>query len=192
MDARAVTMWSRRLPHWEIAEGTYFVTVHCNDSLPQSVLEEVRHCAAEDNSKRELFRRLERYLDRGLGECPLRSAESSRAVLDALRSFDPLRLRLLAASVMPNHLHTVLQTAPGETLRKIMKSIKGFTAWSVNKVLGRKGQLWQDEYFDALVTDQNRLDRVVRYIEENPLKAGLDPEVRVLVLARMYLSRWRV
>jgi putative DNA methylase len=43
----------------------------------------------------------------------------------------------------------------------------------LNKVLGRSGQLWQHESYDHWVRDDDELERVVDYISDNPVKAGL-------------------
>ena len=49
---------------------------------------------------------------------------------------------------MPEHLHTVIQLGPEQTLDKVMKSLKSFTARQINSLLGRRGALWQDQYHD--------------------------------------------
>jgi hypothetical protein len=41
-------------------------------------------------------------------------------------------------------------------------------------MLGLVGQpFWQDESYDRLVRNQTEFDRIVNYIEMNPVKAGL-------------------
>jgi putative transposase len=54
------------------------------------------------------------------------------------------------------------------------RALKRFTARSANKILGLTGQpFWQDESYDHLVREDTEFDRIVRYIENNPVKAGL-------------------
>ncbi|HZD95115.1 MAG TPA: hypothetical protein VE133_12725, partial [Candidatus Sulfotelmatobacter sp.] len=58
------------------------------------------------------------------------------------------------------------------SLADIMKAIKGTSARNINELLGRRGQLWQDESFDRIMRVgefQNKLE----YIMANPLNAGL-------------------
>ena len=43
----------------------------------------------------------------------------------------------------------------------------------INRVLGRRGKLWQDDYWDRYIRDEAHYRKVVHYIESNPVKAGL-------------------
>jgi REP element-mobilizing transposase RayT len=54
-----------------------------------------------------------------------------------------------------------------------MKSIKGFSAREINKLLNRKGSIWQSESFDHIVRDEDELYRIINYVIMNPVKAGL-------------------
>jgi hypothetical protein len=55
-----------------------------------------------------------------------------------------------------------------------MHSLKRFTAREANRILGRTGQpFWQDESYDRLIRNEKEFERTLRYIETNPVKAGL-------------------
>ena len=54
----------------------------------------------------------------------------------------------------------------------IMHSIKLYTARECNRILGRKGQFWQDESYDHCVRNEAELWRIIEYIEMNPVKAN--------------------
>ena len=55
-----------------------------------------------------------------------------------------------------------------------MQSLKRFTAREANRMLGRTGQaFWQEESYDRLVRDETEFRRITRYIEMNPVNAGL-------------------
>ena len=58
-------------------------------------------------------------------------------------------------------------------LASIMQSLKGWTARQCNLALGRRGQFWQHESFDHVIRTQTEWDRVVNYVVNNPVKAGL-------------------
>jgi putative DNA methylase len=58
-------------------------------------------------------------------------------------------------------------------LTGIMHSLKSYTAHEANKRLGRSGQFWQHESYDHWVRDEEELERIVDYINQNPVKAGL-------------------
>jgi REP element-mobilizing transposase RayT len=42
-----------------------------------------------------------------------------------------------------------------------------------NRELGRQGPFWQDESHDRVVRNENELNRVIQYVLDNPVKAGL-------------------
>jgi len=74
--------------------------------------------------------------------------------------------------VMPNHVHILI--TPNVALPKLLKALKGVTAREGNKILKRTGEpFWQHESYDHWVRDQRQFDRILRYIEDNPVRAGL-------------------
>jgi REP-associated tyrosine transposase len=80
--------------------------------------------------------------------------------------------KLRAWVLMVNHVHILIY--PEASLSRITKAIKNFSARQANALLGRKGQpFWQDESYDHWVRDPEELKKIVSYIEENPLAAGL-------------------
>ncbi|HKS36677.1 MAG TPA: hypothetical protein VJW76_05780 [Verrucomicrobiae bacterium] len=63
---------------------------------------------------------------------------------------------------------------PGHTLSDILQSWKSYTSKEANKILHRAGgTLWQAESFDHWVRDDAEHARLVGYVENNPVKAGL-------------------
>jgi REP element-mobilizing transposase RayT len=80
--------------------------------------------------------------------------------------------------VMPDHVHMVLTPLRDEMgaffgLAEIMNGIKGTAAHSVNRVLKRRGRVWQEEYFDRLLRSSESIRAKVEYICENPVRKGL-------------------
>ncbi len=60
------------------------------------------------------------------------------------------------------------------SLRRITQSLKGYSAREANRLLIRTGQtFWQDESYDHWVRDEEELERVVIYLEWDPVRAGL-------------------
>jgi REP element-mobilizing transposase RayT len=94
-------------------------------------------------------------------------------VENALLFFDGERYRMHAWVVMPNHVHALFTPLNGLGLAEILRSWKSFTSKEANKLLGQTGHFWQCEYFDRFIRDAEHFDNVVRYIESNPVKAGL-------------------
>ena len=117
-----------RLPHWERAKGTYFVTFRLTGTLPSQVLEswetERREIEAlakrqgrdlNEQERRRLHdlysERIDTYLDSGVGECWLRNPNVAPMLVRALQFFDGQRYDLHAWCVMPNHVHVVFTVA---------------------------------------------------------------------------------
>ncbi|MCK4298288.1 MAG: transposase [Planctomycetes bacterium] len=58
-----------------------------------------------------------------------------------------------------------------------MRALKSVSAVRVNRLLGRSGRpLWQRNYYDRIVRDENELNRIRQYIAENPARWDMDPE----------------
>jgi putative DNA methylase len=66
----------------------------------------------------------------------------------------------------------------GSPLSTIMHSLKSYTAHEANKLLARTGSFWQHESYDHWVRDEDELERIVAYINANPVKAGLIDRAR--------------
>lgn len=179
-----------RLPHWEAAGATYFVTFRLADSLSKEqrdILEArrkeiLRASEAEgrklDAREKELLEqlfseRMDEFLNKGYGDCHLRDDRCAKIVADALSHFDGERYELQAWCVMPNHVHVVFKPLGEHKLADILHSWKSFTAKECNKVLGRTGAFWMDESFDRIVRDGKEWEARIRYTMNNPVEAGL-------------------
>jgi len=75
--------------------------------------------------------------------------------------------------LMPDHLHWQFQLLNKYTLAEVVKHLKGRTTQLINKSEQRKGSIWQADYFDHQIKDENDLIKQARYIIANPLRAGL-------------------
>jgi len=86
--------------------------------------------------------------------------------------FDGTRYRLLAWCIMPNHVHTLVEPREGFPLDGLLHSWKSFIGHEANKILCRGGEFWQREYLDRYVRNAEHYEKIIAYIEENPVKAG--------------------
>ena len=168
------------LPHFDGGEIPQIITFRLHDSMPQELLESWRQeLLARDgalmNADAEMRRRIEAYLDRGCGSAYLKDARVATLTQDALLHFDGARYRLSAWVIMPNYAHALLAPCPGHKLSDIMHALKSYTAHEANRILRRRGDYWQHEYFDRYIRDAKHFAAAVRYIENNPVKAGLCP-----------------
>ena len=165
--------WHTRgyLPHYDKPGLMEMVTFRLADAMPASRRHEWE-VLFQIKDEREKRTRLEAYLDRGCGECHLRDPRAAAAVEQVIQRFDGRRYRLVAWVVMPNHFHALVELWT-ITLGELLKAWKGVSARAINLVLGRRGQLWQDDYWDRYIRDEEHFGKARRYIESNPVKAGL-------------------
>ena len=188
----------RRLPHLDVPGAAYFVTTCLHGSIPaQGLLDIERHRQQLQNrptppglSKLEVkrtrwkqaFARMDRWLD---GEPAIRYLENpalAQVVVDAFYHFAGQQYDLLGFVVMPSHLHWAfqprdewVQTLANNDLprQRICKSRHQHTALECNWLLDRQGQFWQHESYDHWIRDVDEMERILHYIEANPVKAGL-------------------
>lgn len=146
--------------------------------------------------ERAWFAKFESLLDGStVGPIWLNDERVASRVAESLHYRHGKVYRLDAFTIMPNHVHTVIKPltigrAEGmhshfETARKesadsveyhslaaIMHSLKGYTAFEANQLLGRQGEFWAHESFDHWIRDDDEWQRIVAYVLNNPLKAG--------------------
>ena len=77
-----------------------------------------------------------------------------------------------AYCLMPNHVHLLLQEKE-EGLASVMKSLGVAYAWHYNKKYQHLGPVFQDRFRSEPVNDNAYFFTLLRYIHQNPLKAGL-------------------
>jgi REP element-mobilizing transposase RayT len=116
---------------------------------------------------------METHLDAGSGSCLLANPNVAAMFVRTLRHFDGSRYRLHAWCVMPNHVHVVFRPLAEYTLTAILHAWKSYSAKEANRMLRRSGNFWQREYYDHLIRDERDLQRCIRYVLDNPKKAGL-------------------
>jgi putative transposase len=54
-----------------------------------------------------------------------------------------------------------------------MRGLKVYSSRACNKLLNRTGVFWQAESYDHWARDEDELVRMIAYVEQNPVKAGL-------------------
>ena len=172
------------LPHWEVQDGRYFVTVRQAGSLPSDVVDRLRTRARQRSShpaktRRSLFRTMERVLDRCEGRADLTRPDVADMVIEAISFRERTgKWSMLAYVLMPNHLHLFFRLVDG----RLMKTMIGFKRWTRREaadLLDRSGErFWQREWFDHWSRSALQDERIVEYIRQNPVKAGLVDDYR--------------
>ena len=79
-------------------------------------------------------------------------------------------------SIMDNHYHLLIETQK-ENIATFMRIVNANYAKYYNKKYGRSGHLWQDRYKSRYITSEDYLYTLIKYIEYNPLEAGLAQKV---------------
>ena len=173
------------LPHWHDEKAIYFVTFRLADSLPVTAMKEFKAWREQkreeflhgnvsttfwDDVERQRQNLIEKLSDKGHGECILQHPDIRQVVCDALLHFDKVRYWVHCFVIMPNHVHIIFECAEGYMMQAILSAWKSFSAHQINKMLHRKGSIWQDESFDRIIRDNDHYDKVLNYIARNPLR----------------------
>lgn len=74
--------------------------------------------------------------------------------------------------VMPNHLHGIIKIVrEGHGLPEIVRQFKTFTAKRINQTNQTQGsRLWQRNYYEHVIRDEDDLNRIREYIINNAMK----------------------
>lgn len=81
-------------------------------------------------------------------------------------------LSILSFCLMPNHVHFICVPSKKESLANTFKTTHMLYAQYLNKKNNLNGHLWQGRFFSSIL-DEKYLYVALRYVENNPLRAGL-------------------
>ena len=176
--------WHQRfhsVPHRE-NKALQSITFRLYDSLPKEVIEEIKlklDIKKEDSSYnssqyQRLRQKIAEYEDAGYGQCFLRDERIAAVMQNTLKHFDGERYQLICWCIMPNHVHVLIEVNEGWSLSRIMHGWRSYTANEANRILGRTGKFWMEEYYDRYIRNDNHLQKTINYILNNPANAGLD------------------
>jgi len=179
--------WRYRLPHWEVAERPHFTTFRSAHSLPRVACAQIAEIHAALGIikpaspqfavlQRKYFSLSEKYLDQGVGFTPFLDPAVCQIVRDGWSWLaNEGGWQVPHYVIMLNHVHFLL--APDNDsplpLRVALRNFKGRTGRLANAALGRTGPFWQADSFDCWMRDEAETARVIEYIRQNPVKAGL-------------------
>ncbi len=143
----------------------------------------------QHHKQKLLFAYVDRLLDNDPAVRHLDDDQQAEIVHQAFLHFAGERYRLLSFVVMPSHYHWLFlpdegwaagavarERTKGKTVTPrelISHSIQSYTATMCNRLRSKTGAYWQHETFDHWARDESETIRIIRYIEENPVAAGL-------------------
>lgn len=81
-------------------------------------------------------------------------------------------LSILSYCLMPNHVHFVAVPGNKDSLARVFRIAHMRYAQYINWKRGLKGHLWQNRFYSCLL-DGSHLLAAARYVERNPVRAGL-------------------
>jgi REP-associated tyrosine transposase len=106
-------------------------------------------------------------------ETVFQSKDDYQRFIDILHeAIELFSLRISAYCLMTNHYHLLVQT-PDANLSRCMRHINGVYTQRFNSRYGYDGQLFRGRYKAILVGEDRYLLQLVRYIHNNPLRAGI-------------------
>ena len=170
----------RFLPHYDASDKYQFITYRLFDSLPKSVLIDLKEKCFKskiiDEADKQKYKILiDKFLDKGHGSCLLGNESAAKIVQENWYFFHKVRYDLIAFVIMPNHVHLLIKTYKNWPLNKVIHSWKSFSAHKIKKTLKLSNEfcVWQREYWDTFIRDEKHFRKALNYIHTNPVKAGL-------------------
>lgn len=167
------------------------MTFRLKDSLPQKVIQQLKKeqklikddtqdllnlTASEKAKRNKIFKRYEELLDTaGFGPTWLQKEDVAEIVKEAILFRDERNYNLYAFTIMPNHVHLDISGEDNLAMFPITKTVgelKSFSALKCNKLLKRSGAFWQSESYDHVIREGDDLERIIKYVLYNPVKAN--------------------
>ncbi|MBF0484352.1 MAG: transposase [Candidatus Omnitrophica bacterium] len=83
------------------------------------------------------------------------------------------QFKLFAYCLMTNHVHLLIQVGEKKTISQIMQSITVAHTRHYHFKYQSSGHVWQGRFNSPIVSDDEYLLNVMKYIEQNPLRARM-------------------
>jgi len=185
--------YRRNLPHFQIEYSYYFVTYRLYNSLDIKIVNELKNYYKQNKNsilrikdpvnrseklyelQKRYFGKFDYYLDTNK-ECInyLCLPEIAGICAESIKFWDKIDYELLCYCIMPNHVHMLVYVERFlKPFYKTMQSIKRYSSRESNLIINRQGRFWHEENYDHIVRNQEELDKIINYIMQNPVKAGL-------------------
>ncbi len=187
----------QKLPRPQVSGVVYFVTLRLANSLDPDVVNRIYtarkrwllHFAIRGLNPADrlpvahklLFSKLDDLLDRSTDDQLISRVDVATSVRDALQSLDGTKYQLISYCLMPNHVHALLrmdrsveahETTLGEQPDTDSPLADVLTTWK-RETAERTGIAWHPLSFLQRVRDYDELERIIDYVDYNPVKAGL-------------------
>lgn len=172
------------LPHIYIPNSTYFITFRLFGSIPASKIKCLREKFESDKTKKDntdknkqeakFLLEYDKLLHQYKNVQYLKDFQIAKIVKEQIFKLDGKDYDLICFTIMSNHVHLVFSFKENSRrLDKIMQELKRMSAYYANKLLNKRGSFWQKESYDHIVRNEDELEKIVKYVIFNPVKAGL-------------------
>jgi putative transposase len=94
-------------------------------------------------------------------------------LLHLARTLRPAGCVLHAYCLMTNHIHLLVTSLHKDSCARLMKQLGQIHTQYVNRSYRRSGTLWEGRFRSCLVQSESYLLACYRYIEANPVRAGI-------------------
>jgi hypothetical protein len=128
-----IAFWRGRLPHWEVADGRYFVTIHLAGAIPlqgqkrvQAIADELRKAPRQTEERRlqvqrRIFAEMELWLDRAEHVDHLRRSDVAEMIVEAIAFREGRDWHMFEFVVMPSHIHLFFEISGNSSHGQDMK-----------------------------------------------------------------------
>lgn len=108
----------------------------------------------------------------------LEDEEDSQKFLEILRNYQGISdYKIYAYCLMGNHIHLLMKEGE-EDIGSVFKRIGVSYVYWYNWKYERRGHLFQDRFKSEVVENDEYFQVVIRYIHQNPLKAGMVDDIK--------------
>ncbi len=188
---KTVHFWRGELPHWQVADGRYFVTIHLRGAIPvegqrriRQIGEQYRYISVKSGKKqnealelsRRIFAEMEEWLDQTSSVHHLERPSFAEMVVEAIEYRCKRCIwEMFSSVVMPSHIHLFFELNGELSLKHELEEFKRWTGHRAAQLDGQfhGRRFWQTEWFDHWSRSDEEDERIVRYFRQNPVKAGL-------------------
>lgn len=99
--------------------------------------------------------------------------QTQQKIIQDLKDKNKLLVEIVAFCIMPTHVHLLLKQTSDNGITKYMGRILNSYSKYFNTKHQRTGPLWASNFKNVLVSDDEQLVHLTRYIHLNPFSAGL-------------------
>jgi REP element-mobilizing transposase RayT len=104
--------------------------------------------------------------------------EDTQRLLETIERYKEIcKYELYAYCIMSNHVHLLMKETV-ESISNAIKRISGSYVFWYNKKYERCGHLFQERYKSEAVDNDEYFLTVLRYIHQNPIKAGIVKDIK--------------